>query len=751
MEYSFLENSVESDNIILPESDKINPMLLKNNNSEIVKIIDFLSSEEQFLYVHGFLGTGKRQIINYASEFLNKDVIKLEYYCKPSTVCDDILLAFIDKIEKTNLAKAVNINVKISTLAVKFQQYLSSIKKPFLIIIHSLDDIIDSNLSLVKDFLKNSLKNSNAKVIVSTKALKTDVLDDIKWNRKLFIKAFSKEVFKEYLNMNKITFGEKTLEDFYKYTRGYYYYTALTIKIIQAMKIPLNEFMEKFILSGMNFDTYLGVTYINLIPQAIRNFFWFLRTIRHGVTLNALAVWDLYDEFAINYLTSNLMVFQADETLYVQDYFQQNIDISIPEKTEIKLHKYIISIYEKELKESLQTRSIMISRQAMRAEIEFHNKCAEDLKGHSAYTKSTETAEEKDNNKKDTAYENKKITESLNEKIQEAEKLYENDNVTGAIEALLKIIDTENLGSSILNELRHRLGAMYKQIADYSKAKHYYELVEKYFKYNNELINLNYLYYEMTQLYYLMYKNERAIETAKKVIYSVDTPQSLMVAACTLLGNIYADLHNYEEAYMYYQRALESLDENISESSLAELYFKYALANDDRGDEQKALEYYNKCISMGESVYKSPAYSNLGSCYYENGNLSDAKECFKKAYDIEKSLNNFDGIYYTSTKLAQIAEDEDSKDILKYLTEAKQSAEFLNENSYILDASVALGDYYYNQPDSYKEALKEYFNAMKAAQNMQNADIDKIEKRIEDMSLRMSQDDFEEIEKLYDK
>ena len=98
------------------------------------------------------------------------------------------------------------------------------------------------------------------------------------------------------------------------------------------MKIDLSEFLQKFAQSDMSFDSYLGVTYINLIPTTIRNFFWFLRTIRHGLSLNALAVFELYDEFSIEYLKTNLMIFQVHETIYVQDYFLQDIDISIPEK-----------------------------------------------------------------------------------------------------------------------------------------------------------------------------------------------------------------------------------------------------------------------------------------------------------------------------------------------------------------------------------------------------------------------------------
>ena len=353
MDYKFLDSVVDIDKISLPESDKINPFLLKNNYADIIKGIDFINSDDVLLYVHGFLGTGKRQYINYISEFLSKDVIKLEYYCKESTVCDDILLAFIDTIDKSAITKGVNLNAKISTLAVKFEQYISSIKKPFFIILHSFDDILEENQELVCHCFSEILKNNNIKIVVSTRAMIQNVLGKIPVDRKIFLKAFSKNIFTEYLEADKITGSQTAIDDFYKYTRGYYYYTALAIKIILAMKISLNDFLQKFALSGLNFDSYLGMTYINLVPATIRNFFWFLRAIRHGMTLNALAVFDLYDEFSIEYLKSNLMIFQSGETVYVQDYFLQNIDFSIPEKTEIKLHKYIINIYESQLKEPL--------------------------------------------------------------------------------------------------------------------------------------------------------------------------------------------------------------------------------------------------------------------------------------------------------------------------------------------------------------------------------------------------------------
>ena len=76
MDYNFLNSSIERDNVILPNSDKINPFLLKNNEAEVQKALNFIASDEKFLYVHGFMGTGKRQFINYITEFLDENVVK---------------------------------------------------------------------------------------------------------------------------------------------------------------------------------------------------------------------------------------------------------------------------------------------------------------------------------------------------------------------------------------------------------------------------------------------------------------------------------------------------------------------------------------------------------------------------------------------------------------------------------------------------------------------------------------------------
>jgi tetratricopeptide (TPR) repeat protein len=141
----------------------------------------------------------------------------------------------------------------------------------------------------------------------------------------------------------------------------------------------------------------------------------------------------------------------------------------------------------------------------------------------------------------------------------------------------------------------------------------------------------------------------------------------------------------------------------------------------------------------------------MASCYFDNGTYDEAWTCFKKAYELDKQDNNFDGIYYNASHLAKIALKNGSKDAYTYLMEAKKSAESINEEFYILESTLALGDYYYNDPTCYKKGLVEYFKAKKLAKNSSaNVELAKIERRINDMKIRMNKEDFQEVAEKYD-
>ena len=92
---------------------------------------------------------------------------------------------------------------------------VSSIKKPFLVVVHSYDDIQKENAELVGKILAELHGLDNVKLIISTRAMNPALLPDIDEDRKVLLKAFSEELFKEFLKSFEIDASDKQIEDFY--------------------------------------------------------------------------------------------------------------------------------------------------------------------------------------------------------------------------------------------------------------------------------------------------------------------------------------------------------------------------------------------------------------------------------------------------------------------------------------------------------------------------------------------------------
>ena len=96
-------------------------------------------------------------------------------------------------------------------------------------------------------------------------------------------------------------------------------------------------------------------------------------------------------------------------------------------------------------------------------------------------------------------------------------------------------------------------------------------------------------------------------------------------------------------------------------------------------------------------------------------------------------------------KLGEIYSAKEPDIAVKYYNKALTIAKQLNETFYIISASTALGDFYFNRRndkmayDNYKIA----YNLVKDTNNKENTD--KIENRIKDIKARIGEERFKEI------
>ena len=295
-----------------------------------------------------------------------------------------------------------------------------------------------------------------------------------------------------------------------------------------------------------------------------------------------------------------------------------------------------------------------------------------------------------------------------------------------------------------------KLGLAYQKMSDWENSLKYYELARDFYEQTTEKIKENYIKLSIANIYYETYKPDKAKNLLMDIINSNGMPEILITKAYIAFANIEDSLSNINSAYEYYKKAIALSNTSMDTETLSELYFKFALIADDKGDTPSALDYYNKCINLSSdeklNKYLSAAYSNLATLYFERNEAQTAAKYFTKAYELDENNSNYDGMYFSATKLAQLAQKNFPEKAIEYLVKAKECAKKLNDTFYIASAVLATGDFYYSRKEN-EMALREYLSAYEIAKNEFSKDnLSKIQMRIDDIKFRIGLEAFNKIE-----
>lgn len=850
MKYKFLNIFLDPKELLAQSKTRIDPFLLENNANQIQKIYEFYKSNVNLLYVNGFLGTGKAKVINYSLAFLSAETIVLKYNCFNSTILDDMLLSFFREFKKLAAQNIISEpKVKTENFAQRINTYFSQIEKPFVIVLNSFDDILDENRQEILDFILYLNSLEKIKIILIGRTFESKYFEGVPVERVTNL-ALEKHIFDKYMRSEKIKMTGGLLDEFYKHTRGYYFYTKLSVKLMKHESLTLYDFLIKLRDSFLPFSVFLGKQSLNLIPSIDRNFFWFLSMVRHPISIDLLKKLNFYNEERINFMIDNFIIIEDDSQLYVNDFLKEQADESIAPQVALKIRQYIVDLYQTQLPLKPFGRDICISRQTMRKEIEYHQiflpkkpknidvagvdinylsyshvndfdsvlkaeeqKQEEEKEKEKAGEKKSEDKKEEQNksdpskpdpNKPDLLqidldhrknininFENlpyKNIAKIIpNQKnttapihairtgehsernIAENAKFseFENLNLTELIEQIkfaennynyARVIDLGKKAVTMESErdYQHYLPIIYIKLAhacqknaNHEEALKYYTLAGNVYGKADNKVKLNQVKFNMANIYYETFKIENAKQLFSEITQSTGVPATLIVKSYIQLANIEEGLSNPQNAFEYYKLGIDVSNESMDIKVLAELYFKYALALDDKNDSKTAIEFYNKCIKLSDDYkvnkFLSPTYSNIATLYMEKNDTENAINTYIKAFEIDKQSNNVEGMYDTASKLASILQRKQPEAAREYFETALDCAKRINDVFYIVSASLAFGDYYYDQQKN-EIALKYYINALNLAQNGFSQDnINKINIRINDIKFRLGVEKFENI------
>ncbi len=801
MKYQFLQENITPDAIIENAEDISSSILLENNRAQINKIFDFFKSDNSVLLATGFLGTGKTSVIQKCLGALSENCVLLWANCYESTNLDDIFLEFFEEFKHLASHNIIKVpQAKFENFSQRINAYFYSISKPIVIVLNSYQALLPDNAKLLLDFIGHLSEFAKIKTIIISRNFNTENLKpEIKFE-KINFKALDKELFQKYITANKIRIHGPVFEEFYKLTKGYYFYTTLALIIMNAQKLSPIDLIQKHANSFLSLREFLFREFLSMVDPAGGHLIRFLTVIRYPVNTKLLQSLNLYDEVRLQRYAASYIIEVDHGNIYLKDYYKDITEGEIPDNILVKLHRACAELYEMQLPRKPEERDLLISRRTIRQEIEYHNlfipKKVEHTQSVEVYnaqalmfkqaeppaktstpeTKKTVTppAPPKKKELKDILFvfneeeENSllaNIASSINEflaearaqetaelemntdellnLVKEAEAGYDYKRVISLCEKILLKSEGQTALQAYINS---KIAISFANLSDaYNALKHFSSAKELYQKLN-DIQNLIETNFYIAKMNYLMFKRTEA----KKVLaenMSENMSKSLQIKSNLLLFDIYMEEGDEDKAFDVCKATMKLADKTQEPQTICELLFKCGVILESRNNNYRAIEAYERAIKFNNdpntNKFLQQIYSNLTTLYTETDNIELAKQYCQKALEISITTNNAEGLYNSYIKLAELnAPDADAAAVCGYYENALKFAGELKDNFYTISALIAYGDFLYGKTRLI-EALEKYFTARTLAKNnFIKENIQTLERRILDVKYRVSEEVF---------
>lgn len=802
MSTGFLDNEIDKKSFLKNDKSGINQFLLENNTKQVTELINFLCSSSQLMLVNGFLGTGKTRVVNHAASFLTSDTVVLKYNCFETTILDDILLSFFDDFKKLTVQNIIKQpRAKFENFTQKVEAYFDSIENPVLIIINSFEEILKDNKQEILDFLFHLTSRKNIKIILISRVFSADDFEGKIQYKKCTIIALDKPVFEKFLRSEGIKLIGPVSDELYKYSRGYFFYTLLTTKVINAHKLSLFDFLKGYTKSFLSYNDFILREALSFVDPVSGHLFRFLTIMRHPVSINLLKTIGLYNEEMLNRFLDNHILSTEKNMIYLQDYFKEISQNSISDSVAVKLHRACVDLYNTQLPLKPFERDLLISRQTMRSEIEYHSMFIPQRPNitpvsnmtissveYSAGTigqqkpQSQEQKQEVSEGTKEEQIKNitfifdseedeqkvmTEIANSINKFIDYSNKTLspeENElSLTGLLNAAKNAENEYNYKKAVaycqralllkddddfytlLPTIYTKLAQNYQNLSDWFNSLRYFDLALEFFTSAGDIEKICEMKLAISNIFYITFKHDKAKLLLNDILETRNISNELKIKANIASASLCTD--DIKKAYMYYKTALGFVETLTDKKLLAELYFNYALCCDDLDETESAVIYYKKCIDIDKNnPHLSSAMSNLALIFDETDMPELAQKYYSESLKIDEAGGNNNGIYVSSMKLAELFRTKSPEKTVEFYQKAIKSAKILNEIFYLTSAYIELGDFY-NNHRKIKFALKYYLSALKSAENHFTPDnIEKINQRITDIKIRLGSR-YDELEK----
>lgn len=742
MNREFLNQSIDCEQLINNPNGQAEKYVLKNNEASIKKIHAFFTSDKNILLVNGFAGTGKKQITETFLANANPETHICRFVCSPSSTINDLYLQLSNYFKPKFSGNDFNL---LTSYKDKVQYALARIESNIILAFYNFDLIKEENTTEFLNYINALTDLKNVKTIIVSRTFDSNNITDQNNYSKVMVKALSKELFESYFKDFDINVSNAKFEQLYRLTRGYYLYCTLTLRILINQGISLDEFLNQYFASGLSYDKYIAAAYSKLIIGTTKNAFNLFIQLRHGLNEKALVEIGAFPDNVLKTLSENCFIYKVDDMYYPSNFLKEQLKDDVKDVVyKSKLVKYYTAQSEK----SPDERDFVISRESLINEISYFTETDITVKVEKEkqeQPKIEPTVEVQQEVKKENEEIINLTPEELLSKTKEALDKYDYIQALKYLSAIL-MNQSAYENRELINDSYYLLVTAYSKLSKWEYALYYLNLLEEYFRENNKQTELQNILYERANILYKQNKIIDSINILKRIIANT-TDREIIVKSNLLLANISLLANNSLLGLNYIKTSLANITEKTDVSIVSELYFQFAFLSDEFKNEETAIEYYKKCIELNcePNKYTALSYSNLGEIYSDKELQEEAKKNFEKASELEKSLGNDYGVYYTLSKIVELTPREEKEIRLKLMNDARGFAINSRDNDSIISSTIALGDMYYDYSMP-QDALIEYFNLYTQGKDiMEPENLEKLKSRIQDIKARLGKEEFEKL------
>jgi len=819
-------NNLRTDESALKDFVSMNDseFILNHNLSSIAQMLKFLDSADNIFILNGFTGSGKSCAADCLLDFVSDKVLIFRNSYQEAVNLDDVLLSiFRDFSIYHNEKKTALPKIESNVFSDKINAYVKSTDTPMLFIFDSFELNMRSKDTQkdVLDFINYLSHFEKVKILICSRTFRQGDLMQADSVQSCTLAPLSFDETIEYLKEKGIEGSNYDIEELFKISRGHFLLIELACLIMTTLNMSLAVFTSDYKKTSKNFLDYLISKILSFSSEKYTKLLVLLSSLRHGVSGGFLVNQFFASEDDIGFLMQKHVLSEKFGRYYLKEYIKNQYIKTISPAAKVRIHKYIMEVYEAELPLKPFDRELFLSRQTMRLEAAYHAKKLQEAEKLIVQTGRSGIGEALYNFKYisyartggfEPGMENKQLSsfrpqsvikpkkrvlrfelsnedsrllnapsssDRISKKMEDETKLEAaqdmNKTAVSAEETVPKSLNDyiEIAGNyekafnyssaavyykkaltytkdAVFKEkepfIYSKLALCFKKIQDIDTAVKYYEKVYSIYAGNNP-DKADEILFETARIYCEVYKFDKAKEIFNRILYSRENLPKKTAAKVYLELSVLEDNNlNIEEASKYVKKALSEAEKLSDIPLLCECYFKYALILDDSGNTNPAIKYYLRCIQTSNDVnvneYAASAYSNLAEISMDGGNISAAKMYYELAIEADKQLENYEGLYYSYTKLAHLYKKDNPEKTYELLVSALGAAKRMEDISYTVSAYVEIGGFYASQ-GRFKQALKSYVLVKTIAPAYSADDLQgKINKRINKIKLQIGDTEF---------